>query len=316
MGVAAISTIWGVLKAAIWVLDWFGRGESAMDVYKLLPGFLSFLGNPAFSLVVLVVGFTILSWQAKSEPLPSSPKQIVHPTTKLPVSSERRIWPIIKLPVMMCIIAILVAIPIWACYKTPLRNFAFVQPLPKNVIPMPPPVIEVSVPNVNQDKSKANSVIPSVKVPAIPEKGAVAPPHPAQVISAPASIQIPANRVPIPASAPLTCPSPGTLAQGWIISLEQMERRGIGVTLPVENGPINFYIRDLSQGQNQFQQQNILHPLLVGKVHMSSGQFKGSQHHEAEALLEDVKSHVGSPAPLPYQSIEKSERFVSSLGNL
>jgi hypothetical protein len=303
---------WGVLNFALRVLDIFGKGESAVDIYKLLPHFIQFLGNLVFSGLAIAAGFAGLIWVAVREAwVPSSipVHQLVHPDTKLPVSSKLRIWPKIKRPVWTCVLVFIVALLIWSCYKTPLRNLVFIQQFPKNVIPIPlPPVIEASAPKENPSKGKVNPVAPPVKIPMAQEKPTIAPSQSTQAVL-PQPQNRPANLVPIPASAPLACPAPGTLAQGWTISLQQMMGSGTLAHLPVENGPISFSV----QIPDQLQPSSILHPLLNGKVRTPNGPFRGSQIQDAEELLEDLKSQVGPPAPLPYRSVQKPERFISYL---
>ncbi len=298
---------WGVLRFALRMLDIFGEGEAAVDIYKLLPHTFQFLGNPAFSGFAIVAGFAGLIWQAMRQA--KSPsfipiRQLVHPDTKLPVSSKPRIWPKIKRPVWTCVFATIVALFIWACYKTPLQNFVFVQQFPARAIPIPtPPLINASGFKKNQSNGKKKPIGVPIQASATPPT--VAPSQPTQTVPPPPQNR-PTNPIPIPASAPLACPLPGTLAQGWNVSLQQM--MGVpGTALPIENGPIIFNIRGPDQPAV------LLHPLLVGKVDVPRGPLKGSQIQEAEALLEDVKSDVGSPAPLPYQSAVKPERFISSL---
>ncbi len=121
---------WGVIPFVIKVLDWFGKGEAAMDIYKLLPHALQFLGSSAFSGLAIAGGFVGLIWQGKRQQVaPESipVRQIVHPDSKLPVFSKRPLWPTIRRPVVACVIAVAIAVPIWACYQTPLRSFLFPQ---------------------------------------------------------------------------------------------------------------------------------------------------------------------------------------------
>ena len=131
---------WGAIRLALRGLDLFGKGEAAVDVYRFLPHFFYFLGTPIFSGLAILSGFAGLIWQAaKQARIPDSiPKyQLVHPDTKLPISSKPRIWANIKRPVWASVAAILIAIPIWACYKTTLRHFIFVDRLPNAAIKYP-----------------------------------------------------------------------------------------------------------------------------------------------------------------------------------
>lgn len=311
VGGATVFFLWGVLRLALSALDLFGRGEAAVDIYKLLPNLLQFLGHPAFSAVALVLGFAVLIWQAKDSK-PASPKQLVHPITKLPVRSKPQIWPKIKRPVWTCVIAVAIAVPVWACYRTPLHSFIFVNKMPETAIPTPPPpAIELSAPKENPPKDRAGPVAPPVKMPMAPEKPTVAPARPTQAV-APQPQNRPTNSAPIPASAPLACPSPGTLAQGWSIGLQQMmPGNGAAGGLPIENGPISFVAQSASVGP--FGQSTILHPLLIGKIHMPNGTLRGALFEEAESLFSDLKSQVGSPEALPYRTVEKPERFISGV---
>ena len=74
-------------------LDWFGEGEAALDIYKLLPHFVRFLGSPAFSGLAIAGGFAGLIWQEvrRSRVPDAIPRhQLVHWDTKLPISSKPR----------------------------------------------------------------------------------------------------------------------------------------------------------------------------------------------------------------------------------
>jgi hypothetical protein len=120
---------WGVVRFALQILDLFGRGESALDIYKLLPKIVSFLGNPAFSTCAIVGGFLLLAFEARNlEPVPK--KVLVHPTTKLPLRVGPRYWAKFKLPVCICVVASIAALLIWSFYRTPIRSYFIAVSLP------------------------------------------------------------------------------------------------------------------------------------------------------------------------------------------
>jgi hypothetical protein len=295
VGGATVVFLWGVLRIALSALDLFGKGEAAVDIYKLLPKLLQFLGHPAFSGVALVVGFAILIWQAKDFK-PASPVQLVHPTTKLPVRSKPQIWPKIKRPVWTCAVAIAIAIPVWACYRTPLRNFVFVQPRPQNVIPVPtPPVIGPSAPEKNPPKRKTVPTAPPVKTLVPPQKPTIVPSQPIQAVPAtPQNRQT--NPILMPEDLPLTCPAPGILARGWKLYLPTT--MGNGPQLPIEYGAISFNIDPDGAPLN---------PRLRQRMNVPGGAFKEPLLDESESLLAELKSYVGLPAS------PKTERLVSTV---
>jgi hypothetical protein len=173
-----------------------------------------------------------------------------------------------------------------------------------------PSVIDTSTPKEKPLKGKANPIAPPVKTPKAPEKPTVAPSQPTQAVLSQPQNQ-PTNSVPIPANAPLACPAPGTLAQGWKISFQQMMTEMGSNGLPIVNGPISLAVL----GPDNL--KTILHPALMGhfgpKFGMGGGLFKGSQYDEARAFLDDLGSRVGLPSPLPYRPTEKLDRYVSGV---
>ena len=55
----------GVFHAALRILDLFGEGQAVLDIYKLLPHVLQFLGAPWFAGCAVIAGFAGLIWQAQ-----------------------------------------------------------------------------------------------------------------------------------------------------------------------------------------------------------------------------------------------------------
>jgi hypothetical protein len=99
---------WGAIRFVLRILDMSGEGEAAVHIYNLPPHTLQFLGSPVFSGLAIVAGFAGLIWQAARQA--ARPKsipeiQIVHPVTKLLISSKPRIWPKIRRPTWTCVIA-------------------------------------------------------------------------------------------------------------------------------------------------------------------------------------------------------------------
>ena len=164
MGLLTFLLTWGFIRSILRTLDWFGEGESAVDIYNLLPHFFQFLGSPIFSFVAIVFGFSGLIWQARhdedSRPIPAT--QLIHGITKRPIRSRRRVWPIIKLPVFAVLVAIIVALPVWACYKTQLRSFIFVDKLPLASLndPIPPDIVYAPKPPLKPSKPLEPTLVP------------------------------------------------------------------------------------------------------------------------------------------------------------
>lgn len=104
---------------------------------------------------------------------------------------------------------------------------------------------------------------------------------------------------PFPADAPLACPPPGVIAEGWLVGLQQMESG-----IPIQNGPIKFVIEGPSRPDV------IYHPLLRGKVNLRVRAFRGAEYSEARAFLDDLGSRIGSPGPIPYKSTDTVERSI------
>ena len=106
-----------------------------MDVYKLLPNFLAFLGHPAFSGAAIVVGLGLL-WRFAKNSEKVSPSVLVHPRTKLPLVHP--IYPAFRRAAWACAMAFLAAFTLWCWYKTPVRSYILADTLPIAVVKTPP----------------------------------------------------------------------------------------------------------------------------------------------------------------------------------
>jgi hypothetical protein len=133
----------GALRFALRFLDLFGDGQSAIDIYQLLPRVLQFIGAPWFAGSAFVVGFAGLIWQAWvqakfPESVPAN--VLVDPYTRLPIRSETKIWPTVKRPFCACIAGVCLAGVAWAYYRTPLGTYIRVEPPPRVTVnpPIPP----------------------------------------------------------------------------------------------------------------------------------------------------------------------------------
>jgi hypothetical protein len=177
------------------VLDYVGRWDSAVEIYKALPHFLESGLFLALSVCLMVAGFIILLLFAKaSEKV--TPFQIVHPVTKLPVSQTRYLE--FRRYRRAFIIALCASVTVWLCYQTRLRLLvvkqlppsfpnapsvptgilAFIHPLDKPADLPKPPAPERTQPPVANSPRKSN----------VPDAGAVAanvPPLPPVVIPVP-----------------------------------------------------------------------------------------------------------------------------------
>ena len=124
---AEVALGWGVIRFALWALDQFSRGESAMDVYKFLPNVLSFLGHPAFSGGAIVVGLVLLWLFAKNSEKVSG-GVLVHPTTELPLIHP--VFPAFRRAVWTCVVASVIAIGICLFYKTSVHLYVMLDSFP------------------------------------------------------------------------------------------------------------------------------------------------------------------------------------------
>jgi hypothetical protein len=118
---------WGLGGYILRLLDTVGRGESAMDIYNLLPHLLGFIGHPAFSAVLIFVGFGMLWIFAKGSER-ASVSQLVHPVTKLPLINP--IYPAFRRAVWTLAVSLLVSLAIWSFYKTSAHSYVLDEPLP------------------------------------------------------------------------------------------------------------------------------------------------------------------------------------------
>jgi hypothetical protein len=126
----------GLIRPTLWVLDMFGRGESAMDAYKFLPKTLEFAESPLFSVILMVAGFVLLYAFARTSET-AKISQLVHPVTKQPLVHP--VYPAFRRAAWTFTMSLLVALCIWAVYKTPLHSYVIVADMPTKVVyPAPP----------------------------------------------------------------------------------------------------------------------------------------------------------------------------------
>jgi hypothetical protein len=135
----------GIGQYLLRLLNMVGKGESAMDIYKHLPQVLGVVAHPAFPGFLIVSGFLLL-WKFAKQSEAVGPSQIVHPYTKQPFVPP--IYPAFRRAGWACAVALCLAIPVWAWYKTPLRSYAFVEKqVPSSArlhIPGPPDLVNKS----------------------------------------------------------------------------------------------------------------------------------------------------------------------------
>jgi len=119
-----------------------------MDIYAHLPRLLHFIGNPYFPVIVMAAGLFILwcqGWKSQLQP----PKSVlIHGITKEPFQLKYRMWPSLRHALWACVWALVIVVPAVVVYKSPIRNFIFVEPLPvyAKVPPPPPTLIKVGGP--------------------------------------------------------------------------------------------------------------------------------------------------------------------------
>jgi hypothetical protein len=116
----------GLGQAILRILNLVGNGESAMDVYAHLPQVLRFIGQPWFSVVLIIGGFCLL-WRFSKQSEAVKTSQIIHPYTREPVTNPT--YPAFRQAGAALLIAILPASAIWAFYKTPLGQFMQIEQL-------------------------------------------------------------------------------------------------------------------------------------------------------------------------------------------
>jgi hypothetical protein len=289
IGVFEVIMALGVIRFVIRALDMFGEGEAALDIYRLLPNSIQFLGNPVFSSLAIVAGFAGLGWQAARQaksPTYIPKRQLVDPFTKLPISSKPRIWPKVKRPVWVCIIAVVVAIPIWASYKTPLRLLILGEPQLGATIKYPiPPVLDYAPqPPKNHDKVPAVAPRPSPEVLADNKStpGITTPIQaiPSQPPPALAPQRHPAQPIP---DSQAECPKgAGTLTGEWSMNVE-MNGLGGGYGLN--------YTFDQTVVRSLF-------PLLQKMINPQTKKLSSAQLIEAITLSEEVDTHLPSPTSI------------------
>jgi len=181
----------GALKVLLFPVDLIGRGESVMDIYKHLSWF-SFIGNPIFCGIVLVVGLILLWVQGKNFVPPVPKTELVHPFTKQPLTLRRRASPGQKYALRACLVALILAITIGIAYKLPLLNYLSAKKLvlPPPLPPKPPLIASHSLrrspPKVTVQKSPplANPNVATLNT--VPQAGSTPQPiRPLQPQSAP-----------------------------------------------------------------------------------------------------------------------------------
>jgi hypothetical protein len=118
---------YGIVGALLRLLDYVSRGETAIDIYKLLvPRAFGFIVHPLFSLALIVGGFLLLwSFAQKSE---AHVPKLINPTTQQPF--ERPIYPALKRAKSVGVISTAIAILLWIGAR-------YIYPL--WLSPVPPP---------------------------------------------------------------------------------------------------------------------------------------------------------------------------------
>jgi len=291
---------WGIIPFLLRALDLFGEGEAAMDIYNLLPHFFQFLGSPVFAGLTIFVGFAGLIWQGNRaiEPIPIT--QLVHPYSKLPIRSKTRNWPKIKRPFWACVIAIALAVSIWACYRTPLRSLVFLDKMPEIAgnEQVPPTLQYPAEQPTNLSKLPSTSSVPPATTKPVP---AAIPTPIAQANPPPRTTPAPSQQPPVQPSmdSPATCPPEGKLAGEWTINA------GSG---PPMMGSYNF--------SYSFDQRvkNSLHPILQQLISPGGKPLVPAQLIKAISLTEEIRAILPKPNPIKInQAVISPQRTLQSI---
>lgn len=149
---------YGIFGWALRILDWAGRGETAIDVYRLFPRFLSFAANPLFQGCLIVLGFVLL-WKYAQASAKISHSQLVHPETKLPF--EHPVYPAFRRAAWTLAVSVLLAGGVFALFKNPARSYLVSAPSPNDYhIPVPATRAEPSGPTNGRGKHRVIVIPP------------------------------------------------------------------------------------------------------------------------------------------------------------
>jgi hypothetical protein len=132
----------GDFPGFLWLLDQIGRGESAMDLYRHLPSILKSLEHPLAPIILTAIGFWLLWKYSKYSEPPPPLKELVHPSTLQPIRLHKRARPALKRLLWASCWSFGAAVAVSGYYRTPVRDFIFVQTLslPVPVPPAPPQI--------------------------------------------------------------------------------------------------------------------------------------------------------------------------------
>jgi hypothetical protein len=292
-----MGAIFIMVEVGIKLLDWISRAQTVMTLNPLLP----YLATPYGVGGALIVGFILVIWATRLEQTREendAPRIITDFNSRKP-SPIRRHWFWAKLTGILVVLSLIVVfVSIWiepkrSSHATRVASGpGQVHAFQGNSTPAPPQQVPSEL------KPKNSKPLSTRKTATNPPTSTANPPFTAGINQT----NQPRNEAPIPASDPLACPATGTLATGWIISLDQMTSSGPG--LPIEGGPIRL---------TGSMDEKKLHPALQGKFGSEVTPPKGSRYVSAKAFLDDLKSHLGAAAPRAFRPNEKLNRYVSKV---
>jgi hypothetical protein len=179
------------------ILDWIGKGETAMDVYRLFPRFMSFAGNSIFQGSLIVLGFVLL-WKYAQASAKVSQSQLVHPETKLPF--EHPVYPAFRRAGWTFIVSVLLAAVVFAMFTNPVRSYLVISDYLPKYYQIPAPAIRT------ETRKHGNDVSPTThKVAPVPSGSSQKPAPPdstSKAVAPPPSPQTTAISTTLPTSAP------------------------------------------------------------------------------------------------------------------
>lgn len=117
---------YGAFTGAVRLLDTYGRGESAMELYKFLPTSLQFLGNPLLSPLLIVLGF--LSLHLLNRKTKAFSPQLINPETRRPFEPSSR--PVLFRLALAVAIPTVIAFGFWILLRFVAPTYAEVTELP------------------------------------------------------------------------------------------------------------------------------------------------------------------------------------------
>ena len=131
-----------------------------MDVYTHLPQVVRFIGEPWFSVILMLAGFGLL-WRFARQSESVKTSQLIHPYTRQPIVNP--IYPAFRRSILAALVAVVPALSIWSFYKTPIRDFLVIQPL-RVALNIPSVTVEPAAPTNQPAKTLVTPIPPSPPV--------------------------------------------------------------------------------------------------------------------------------------------------------